>query len=318
MKKKLILAVDGGGTNTRLSLVTSDGMMVKHVSIKGGTHPGKNIDPKGNVQRGINMVLRGTAYQIEEIDQVVAGLAGYNKEEDRGWVDDLFDFPSLSCPKILVNDAIIAYESVFMGQAGLLTIAGTGSNMVMQHKQGKYLFANELGYYAKCAARHVTENTLEVFFSSQRVAPADQGLLDILDVKAKAVGLSLAELTKQPESRERNKLFSELAPFITDYARKGSAIAKQACMMVAQAITEGIRLFLPYLEHPFPISIVGSVGQDALIHSYVEVQLQKVGITHPVIPASQSPVVGAAMIGLRHLQSWNEEIRDRLRSSFSV
>ncbi|WP_044640671.1 BadF/BadG/BcrA/BcrD ATPase family protein [Risungbinella massiliensis] len=318
MKKRLILAVDGGGTNTRLCLVTSDGMMVHHISIVGGTHPGKNSDPKGNIERGLDLVLQGTSYQMEEIDQVVAGIAGYNSEEDREWVDDLFDFPSLSCSKILVNDAIIAYESVFMGQAGLLTISGTGSNMIIQHEQGEYLFAKDLGFYAKCASRHLTENMLEVFFSNRRITPVDQELFNILDKKARAVEMSLLQLTKQPESRVRNKLFSELAPFVTEYARKESPIANQACMMVAQAIAEGIQLFSPYFQQPFPISIVGSVGQDALIQTYLILQLQREGITHPIIPACQPPVVGAAMIGLRHLQCWNEEIRDRLRSSFSV
>lgn len=315
MDKKLILAVDGGGTNSRFLLATSDGKIIDHFAMIGGTHPEKNEDPKKNIEIGIQSLLQHSPYEEKDIDITVAGLAGYNYESDRNWVEELFDFPWLRSSKILINDSIIAHQSVFMGKEGLLVFSGTGSNMLVKTKDGEYIRQLQLGHYTKCASRHLTQVLLSLYLEGRELNAKDQKLIRLLPQLFELHDngpFPLEKLAKLPESRQRNQIFSQFAPFITEYARKGSVIAKEACSRIAREIVSGIRIFLPYLEQPFALSVVGSVGKDQLIYSQIDQYLKEEKIEYDLLPSDYPPVLGGVILGMQHLGTWSEENKARL------
>jgi N-acetylglucosamine kinase-like BadF-type ATPase len=56
----------------------------------------------------------------------VAGFAGLDAPEDQEWADRFTAVPGLVCPRLSVNDAVIAHAGALRSLPGIIAISGTG------------------------------------------------------------------------------------------------------------------------------------------------------------------------------------------------
>jgi glucosamine kinase len=87
---------------------------------------------------------------------LVAGIAGYDSEDDLKWVEGLTKINGLSCRKQHVNDAVIAHAGAFLTKPGIIVISGTGSIIFAIIEEGKKIRNFDLHHYAYSAARFLS------------------------------------------------------------------------------------------------------------------------------------------------------------------
>lgn len=119
-----IIGIDAGGTKTKALILTENKEIVFEVD-SGYGNP--NIDFEAavsNILDVLNACLESP--YGPQCKQVVAGIAGIEAGENRQKINQYLK-QTTALPIILVNDAVLAYHSIFELNDGVLTIAGTGS-----------------------------------------------------------------------------------------------------------------------------------------------------------------------------------------------
>ncbi|MCE5197018.1 MAG: N-acetylglucosamine kinase [Negativicutes bacterium] len=139
MKEALILAVDGGGSNTRALLAAADGTLLGSAA---GGPANYHAAGKKTAARSLRLAIEG-AYRAANLEIQTAavgyfGLAGLGRQEDRLVVAELLaEFPPF-CEKLcLDSDGSIALAGATAGEPGLAVICGTGSIIYGCNKTGQ-------------------------------------------------------------------------------------------------------------------------------------------------------------------------------------
>ena len=147
MKEALILAVDGGGSNTRALLAAADGTVLGSGA---GGPANYHVAGKETVAQSLRSAIEG-AYRAANLEIQTAavgyfGLAGVGREEDRQVIAELLDeFPPLYTKLHLDNDGIIALTGATAGKPGVAIICGTGSIIYGCSKAGQFARAGGWG-----------------------------------------------------------------------------------------------------------------------------------------------------------------------------
>ena len=129
----LVLGIDGGGSKTLMCLADRNGRIL--LSILGaGTNPMDNRDWLKNLAA----VLQPAVSRLGEIEFAVLGLGGQG-EIPRLDAEVAHGIASLlpGLPHRIENDVYLAQEAAFLGEAGILLIAGTGSMAVVRNQEGE-------------------------------------------------------------------------------------------------------------------------------------------------------------------------------------
>ncbi len=71
--------------------------------------------------------MTGGGLAVEDAVALTAGVAGYQIDAANGWIGTLFDGATLTCPRQVGNDAVIAHRGALAGAPGVIVVAGTGS-----------------------------------------------------------------------------------------------------------------------------------------------------------------------------------------------
>lgn len=134
----VVLGVDGGGTYTRAMVATATGQVLAHTEA-GPSSPKHTANGEANVRRVIDDALAQAGCSRRDVVALVAGLSGLDAPADQQWAEQWTALPGLRCPRIHVNDAVVAHVAAFRDQPGVLAIAGTGSNVFAITAQGQHL-----------------------------------------------------------------------------------------------------------------------------------------------------------------------------------
>ena len=70
------------------------------------------------------------------------------------WADRYLSLPSLTCPRVIVNDAVTAHRGALLGRPGVILVAGTGSTILAIAEYGRRVESGQLQHYAG-GARHL-------------------------------------------------------------------------------------------------------------------------------------------------------------------
>jgi N-acetylglucosamine kinase-like BadF-type ATPase len=124
---KTILGIDGGGTNTR-GIIQRGTETLAHV--RGGSIKRLRV---GAEQAATNLkTLMRELYQqakVHSVDAASAGIASASLPGVAEWITDIFRDFDVATSEV-VGDEVIALDAAFHGGAGILQIAGTGSNCI--------------------------------------------------------------------------------------------------------------------------------------------------------------------------------------------
>ena len=305
---RYVIAADAGGTHTRVACFALDGRLLGG-AVGGGGNPRHQRDPATNVADTTARALAAAGRDARDAVCLVAGLAGINRADsnqghsDASWAEDYFRPPGMTCPRVLLNDAVVAHRGAFCGAPGVVAVAGTGSMILAIDERGQETESGQLGHYAG-AARHVARATIAMILAGEPVA-ADAGLVAALlahegvpdvDALRRARGLG----APAGAGLERDAADGRLARLVTAAAQT-SPIADRAVRLLAARVARGIALVAPHAG-PAPVRVVpiGGVATSPAFASRLAEELRVAG-TGTLAAPILDPVGGAALLALRRI-----------------
>ena len=161
MKPPILLGIDGGGTSTTAWLADAGGKVLGR-----GVAGPSNIKAIGaeaaraGLGRSIGLAFDDAGLEIEPVEVACLGLAGYDRPEDKRWLESWAAGAALARRLILVNDGDLVIAAGTPEGWGVGVIAGTGSIAVGRSPDGRtaraggwgYLFGDEGSAYAVALA----------------------------------------------------------------------------------------------------------------------------------------------------------------------
>jgi glucosamine kinase len=227
MSAEVVIGVDGGGTRTRAMMATRAGQVLAYAET-GPASPKHTANGETNVRHAINEVLAQAPCPITDVVALAAGLSGLDSPPDQQWAERWTTVPPLTCPRVDVNDAVVAHVGAFRSHPGILAVAGTGSNVLAVTEGGKHVRNGDFAHYAPAAAVHLAIDSVLRILAGDADG-ADQAFVEhVLDYWQVA---NIGALRAQgrtgfvADRLERLARLSAMAPLVTDAAARGSPLA---------------------------------------------------------------------------------------------
>lgn len=321
-----VMGIDGGGTATRALLATADG----HVLAEGRGGPANfqvvgEAAARAAVTAAISAAL-GRAADVtrapEQVEAVAVGLAGMHSSADHDRFVDILGALLPSARVSIFNDGQIALAGATAGSAGIVVIAGTGSNCFGTDGAGRvahcggwgpllgdegsaYTIARRALRAASCAAdgRAPHSTLIDAFVSALDLVSFD-------DIVQRVYG---------PPALSRHEV-AALAPLVARCAGEGDAAATAILAvageeLAAMAVSLARRLAL--CADAFPLACSGGVWKagDLVLGSFRHRVLA--ACPRAVIgPPALMPAAGAVLLAIRSLsddKARDQGVVDRLR-----
>ncbi|WP_188894658.1 BadF/BadG/BcrA/BcrD ATPase family protein [Microlunatus endophyticus] len=297
-----VIAIDAGGTNTRVGCFGPDATLVGSAIGRGGS-PNHNHDGAQQIGETVRRAIAGAGLDPATAQCVSAGVAGCGLGEREGDPDAFLDLPELACPKILVNDAVIAHRGALLGRPGVIVVGGTGSMILAITEAGEQIESGRLEHYAG-GARHLVFDAMQRILLG-RAGDQDVWLVDaILDHWQVATIGELRRRMVDQGGLDRNEVkrkYGDLAPLITGAADR-SPLAAAAVATLATRTADGVRLLAPLIgTDPVAVALVGSV---ATANAFVDRFAAAVAPESPsirIVPAALDPLRGAALMAYEQI-----------------
>jgi glucosamine kinase len=306
----VVIGIDGGGTRTRATVADVDGY-VRGEASAGGSHPGKNPDAAENIAAAVGDALKQADRATADVCCLVAGIAGYNSPEDEAWAVALTDLSGIACPRIHMNDAVVAQVGAFNGESGIVAIAGTGSIVLGRTEAGRTIRNYDFSHMPGAHARGLSRDVVWRIVTADAVS-SDAGfvseVLDVWGVQNIADLRDAIVASHQGSPVEDMRRFAAMAPLATRAAVEGVPLAQAACDALVNELCRGVRLVATCFDEntaaPVGVALIGGVVRSAYIATAVRARLESgtgrarsLDIVEPVL----TPERGAALIALREL-----------------
>lgn len=313
-----ILALDGGGTHTRATLIARDGRVLAHA-----TAPGCNPYDRPEWADNLRSIL--CALPHTGLRAATLGMAGYDGERASSLAQREVARAALGpdCLLELENDVQTAHRAAFAGRAGVFVLAGTGSVAQASTQDGRtaraggwgWLFGDEGGgYWIGCRALNHAASFLDN--PDVACAPFARAILRALDLPTQghAAPDALREwLRTQPHPRSA---VGNVAPTVHALAQAQDPHAHALLLDAATHLAALARTACKALganTPALPWSYGGSVLHSPLIRTHVATLLDR-----PAAPPALPPLGGAALRAAQ-LAGWPVDPAwvDRLRQTLS-
>ncbi len=130
---KVVLGIDGGGTNTRAALV-ADGKIL--ATGQSGSIKRLRVGAEA-AEANLRALLKDVYAQsgVKDVEAACCGVASASMPGITEWITAVFDDFGVERSEV-VGDHIIALDAAFQGGPGILQIAGTGTNCVGRAPDG--------------------------------------------------------------------------------------------------------------------------------------------------------------------------------------
>jgi N-acetylglucosamine kinase-like BadF-type ATPase len=125
-----VLALDGGGTKTRVACADRDGK-VSLLPLHAGVNPMDNA----NWRAELELSLSEPRVTDEDIAFAVLGLPGYGEIDTLTTAQEETVRELCAFPYDIMNDVELAFEGAFLGAPGILILSGTGSMAIGKNSQ---------------------------------------------------------------------------------------------------------------------------------------------------------------------------------------
>jgi|GEM_PF-596541 glucosamine kinase len=300
-----VVAVDAGGTHTRVGCFAVDGVLLGSATGPGGS-PNHNHDGTEQVAATIGRAISSAGLDPAAALAVGAGVAGFGFGARPQDADGFLDLAGSGCPKVLVNDAVIAHRGALLGRPGVIVVAGTGSMILGITQSGEQIPSGSLEHYAG-GARHLVFDAIRRILLGHAGGPDAALLTAVLDHwRVSSIGQLRRAIVDQAEldRNEVKRKYGELAPVITG-AVDSSPLAAASVDALAVRTADGVRLLAPLIgTDPVPVVLIGSLATargfaDRFEGALIGEVAQGMGQEDPaitVVPAALDPLRGAALL----------------------
>jgi N-acetylglucosamine kinase-like BadF-type ATPase len=256
----LVLGIDGGGTRTRASIVDgertlgyAEGGSIKRLRVGNET-----------AEANLRTILKDVYAQagVKGVSAASCGVASASMPGIREWITAIFEEFGIERSEV-VGDEVIALDAAFKGGAGILQIAGTGSNTIGRTGDGKRESAG--GWSSRLGDEgsgywiglHSVRRALNAY---DREEPSE--ILKLVGEKWKTTTVeqlvNLGDSTPGPD-------FADLAPIINQLAEAGDKVVQGVLASAAEDLVSFVLLVRSKLKRKHdiagevPVAWTGSV-----------------------------------------------------------
>ncbi len=240
----VVLGIDGGGTNTRAVIARGPEVLGR---VQGGSIKRLRVGAEAaeaNLRTLLSEVF--DAAGVSHVHAVSAGVASASMPGVKEWITEVFRDFGIERSEV-VGDEVIALDAAFQGGAGILQIAGTGSNcigrMVTGERESVGGYSSVLGDEGSgyWIGLHGIRRALRAYYAGEPTTILDR-------VSAEWGTSTLEELVNLGNSVADfgNGIpgpdFSTLAPLISVAAEEVDAVSRGVLLQAAADLAESILL----------------------------------------------------------------------------
>ena len=299
------LGLDAGGTSTRAALADDERILgrAKNGSIK--VMRVSAAVAEANLRALLEEVAKSSGVPITSVASTCVGTAGNTISTVTGWIWQTLG-PMLRGDLVVCGDVEIALDAAFPGEAGVLVMAGTGSNTLGRTSKGELL---TVGGWGPLLADEGSGHWIGLRALRAAIREHDEHgkskLLTALAAHWKAETLEqvveMAHAVPPPD-------FAALTRVVVEMAKSGDRLAQSVLLGGGRALGEDASLALRKvlaLEPTAPrrVAFTGSVLENiALVR---DAMLAEVEQEHPgalVLPNAVDPIEGALWRARQNLQ----------------
>lgn len=321
--KKLILAIDGGGSRTRCAAIDERGNILGEGSGGASNHLLVNHEiVKKSLSDSIQTALEQSGLRKTDISCLSAGLAGV--DYDGSGADEMeVLFCEFGFENTLINgDMVIAHAGALAGKSGVLALAGTGSSILGIGKNGERVKVGGWGpiYGDEGSAYFIGQAALRAaardFDGRGRETALTKMILETFGISNFKETLDLVYTKKMPP-RE----IAALSHVAYKTAETGDEAARKIFIQAGIDLAEGVAATIKKLSlsgEKIFVSYQGAVLKSCPIvrESFAE-ELARCEPEAEVVSPKYEPVIGAYLLGRKELGlQTDESIFDNLDEQF--
>jgi glucosamine kinase len=291
----LVLAIDGGGTNTRAVIARGDAVLGR---ARGGSIKRLRVGAEA-AEANLRALLRDTfdAAGVSHVDAASAGVASAIMPGVSEWITQVFRDFGIQNSEV-VGDEVIALDAAFHGGPGILQIAGTGSNCIGRTASGE---RESAGGYSSVLGDEGSGYWIGLHGIRQALHAYDRGEpTTILDRVGAAWGTRTLEELVNLGNAIPGPDFSALAPVISTAAEEGDEVATRILLQAAADLAESILLVRHKLRQrhglaeEVPAAFTGSVLEKMdLVRAHLTKLLKQAAPDMPFLQQGIVAVEGA-------------------------
>jgi glucosamine kinase len=299
------LGIDAGGTSTRAALAEDKRILSR---AKNGSIKVMRVSPgeaEGNLRALLDEVAKSSGVPITKVASTCVGTAGNTVSTVTGWIWQTLG-PMLHGDLVVCGDVEIALDAAFPGEAGVLVMAGTGSNTLGRTSKGEQV---TVGGWGPLLADEGSGHWIGVKALRVAIHEADeQGISKLLTALAAQWKADTLEQVVEIAHSVPPPDFAALTRTVVDVAEKGDSLAQAVLRSGGRALGEDASLALRKvlaLEPTAPrrVAFTGSVLEN--IATVREAMFAEIEREHPgtqILPNAVDPVEGALWRARQNLQ----------------
>lgn len=303
----VVVGLDGGGSHTRALVADLSGRPLGFAET-GGSSPSHNPEEvaEANVRQAITEAIVVAGRELSDVVCLVAGMAGVDEEADQVWAEQYTAVPGLNCPRIQVNDAVVAHRGALCFRPGIIIIAGTGAITFGVTESGLMRGNYAFNHYADAAGRTLAYNAVYLMLVGDDT-PADASLvqktLDYWKVQDREELRSLVLEIGHLKWKARVHRYGGMAPLVTEAAALGSPLARKVCDRAIEEMAMSIRLLgADFASKTVEIAPIGSVAQcPYMTQALTDALATKRERQYRVVAPSLPPDAGAVLMALQYI-----------------
>jgi glucosamine kinase len=293
----LYLGFDAGGTKTDCALADETNILAR--TQNGSIKPLRvsAAQAEANMRALLEEISRQSGVDLKQVAVSCVGTAGVRLPQTKEWMQQIIS--RYAGGEILVcGDETTALDAAFPGQAGVLVIGGTGSNILGRTSKGETFNVGGWGPALgdEGSGYWIGHEGLKTALRAHDFQQPTMILEKVMRFwSAKTLGdvTSIGNETPLPD-------FSQLAPLIVECAESGDAVALDILRLGGQLLGENAvhavrRLRALEPDAPLPgIAYVGGIikGVAFVRESMIET-IHRALPTITVLPEAVDPVMGA-------------------------
>jgi glucosamine kinase len=262
------LALDAGGTKTDYVLADETRELER---VRSGTIKRMRTDAgtaTRNLEQALSELTARTGVSMQSMTRTCVGTAGETVPLVTDWLREAITV-RVAGELLIVGDVEIALDAAFPGQAGVLVLSGTGSNVAGRTATGKLVSAGGWGpALADQGSGHkIGQETLRAIFMAKdegRSTPLLQAVLDFWELASLDLLVEYANRRPAPD-------FSSLTELVLRYAEMGDEVAAAVLRREGEDLAYLVKLVMHRLRADSakkdwvpPIAFAGSIMEKVL------------------------------------------------------
>jgi glucosamine kinase len=292
------LAMDAGGTKTDYVLADETRELVR---VRTGTIKRMRTDSKTatlNLDSALSQITSQSGISMNSIARTCVGTAGEGVPLVADWLRHALT-SRVSGELLLLGDVEIALDAAFPGQAGVLVLAGTGSNVAGRMKNGTLTTAGGWGpaLSDQGSGHKIGLEGLKAIFLAKDEGRPTQLLQDVMDFWQLPTVNSLVEYANSIPSPD----YSSLTELVLRAAEAGDEVAAEVLEREGESLAHLVKIIMRKLHEASgeedwvaPIACAGSIMEKvAPVRDAMVASIKREFSTVRVLAGVVDPLAGA-------------------------